>query len=27
VAGLGTTPPDDWDDSAFLRPIVESIRD
>jgi CubicO group peptidase (beta-lactamase class C family) len=26
VADLGTTPPDDWDDGAFLRPIVESIR-
>jgi CubicO group peptidase (beta-lactamase class C family) len=27
VPGQGTTPPDDWDDSAFLRPIVESIGD
>jgi CubicO group peptidase (beta-lactamase class C family) len=25
VEGKGTSPPDDWDDSAFLRPIVESL--
>jgi CubicO group peptidase (beta-lactamase class C family) len=27
VPGRGTTPPDEWDDGSFLRPIVESIRD
>ena len=27
VPGKGTVPPDSWDDSAFLTPIVESISD
>jgi hypothetical protein len=26
VPGEGTTPPDTWDDGAFLRPIVDSVR-
>jgi CubicO group peptidase (beta-lactamase class C family) len=26
VRGHGTTPPDDWDNGAFLRPIVNAIQ-
>jgi len=25
VEGKGTSPPDEWDEGAFLRPIVESL--
>jgi hypothetical protein len=25
VEGKGTSPPDDWDDGAFLGPIVQSL--
>ena len=25
VPGQGTAPPDEWDDWAFLRPVIESI--
>jgi CubicO group peptidase (beta-lactamase class C family) len=25
VPGQGTVPPDDWDDAAFLKPILDSI--
>lgn len=27
VPGKGTKPPDEWDEGAFLRPIVESVQD
>lgn len=27
VEGKGTSPPSDWDEAAFLTPIVESIED
>ena len=27
VEGRGTLPPDDWDDGAILRPLVEALDD